>query len=195
MESDIRDVVEFSELLDENAGTERNDLEEELRRIDKCMSEWEFEQMLGGPDDRNNAILSIHAGAGGTESADWVSMLLRMYMRYIERRNYKGKVIDLQPGDQAGIKSATIEIEGEYAYGRLKAESGVHRLVRLSPFDASNRRHTSFASVFVYSEIEETGEIEINPADLRIDTFRSSGAGGQHVNKTDSAVRMTHIPT
>ncbi len=151
--------------------------------------------MMGGADDRSNAFLAIHAGAGGTESADWAAMLLRMYLRYIERKKLRGEVIDLQPGEQAGIKSATVEIEGEYAFGRLKAETGVHRLVRLSPFDASNRRHTSFASVFVYPQVEESGEIEINPNDLRIDTFRASGAGGQHVNKTDSAVRITHIPT
>jgi len=151
--------------------------------------------MMSGPDDNRNAIMSIHPGAGGTESTDWASMLLRMYLRYIERRGFKGQVIDLQSSEQTGIKSATIDVEGEYAYGRLKAEIGVHRLVRLSPFDTANRRHTSFASVFVYPTIEDTSEIEVNPSDLRIDTFRASGAGGQHVNKTDSAVRITHIPT
>jgi len=151
--------------------------------------------MMSGQDDQRGCILAIHPGAGGTESMDWAQMLFRMYLRYMERRRYRFDVIDLQPGDQAGLKSASIEVEGEYAFGRLKAESGVHRLVRLSPFDASNRRHTSFASVFAYPIVEESSEIDINPDDLRIDTYRSSGAGGQHVNKTDSAVRITHLPT
>lgn len=167
----------------------------ELERIETDITGWEFERMLGGKDDRRSCILTIHPGAGGTESADWAAMLLRMYLHYVERRHFKADVIDLQPGDQAGIKSASIEVDGEYAYGRLKAESGVHRLVRISPFDASSRRHTSFCSVFVYPETEEAGEIVIDPNDLRIDTYRASGAGGQHVNKTDSAVRLTHIPT
>ena len=165
-------------------------------RIETKIAEWEFLRMLGrDEDDRRACILAVHPGAGGTESMDWAAMLLRMYLRYAERKGLKAEVIDLQPGEQAGIKSASIEVEGEYAYGRLKAESGVHRLVRISPFDASSRRHTSFCSVFVYPATEETGEIEVDPNDLRIDTFRSSGAGGQHVNKTDSAVRMTHLPT
>lgn len=151
--------------------------------------------MLGGRDDNSACILTIHPGAGGTESADWAGMVLRMYLRYAERKNFKTEVIDLQPSEQAGIKSASIEVEGEFAFGRLKSESGVHRLVRISPFDAASRRHTSFCSVFVYPESEELGEIVIDPNDLRIDTYRASGAGGQHVNKTDSAVRMTHIPT
>ncbi len=151
--------------------------------------------MLGGTDDKRSCILVIHPGAGGTESADWAAMLLRMYMRYFERHGLKSEVIDLQPNEIAGIKSASIEVVGEYAYGRLKAESGVHRLVRISPFDSASRRHTSFCSVFVYPETEEASEIVIDPSDLRVDTFRSSGAGGQHVNKTDSAVRLTHIPT
>jgi len=155
----------------------------------------EVQRMLGAESDRLNAIVSIHPGAGGTEAQDWSSMLLRMYQRWAERRGYATEVLDYQPGEEAGIKSVTFTVSGEYAYGYLKAESGVHRLVRISPFDASSRRHTSFASVFVYPEVEEDVEVEINDADLRIDTFRASGAGGQHVNKTDSAIRITHIPT
>lgn len=151
--------------------------------------------MLGGKHDINNAILTIHPGAGGTESQDWASMLMRMYLRFAEIRDFKTETMDYQSGDEAGLKSVTIEITGKYAYGYLKAEAGVHRLVRLSPFDANNRRHTSFASVFVLPEIDDDIDIDINPADLRIDTYRASGAGGQHVNKTDSAIRITHIPT
>jgi peptide chain release factor 2 len=151
--------------------------------------------MLGGEFDRLGAIVSIHPGAGGTEAQDWAEMLLRLYLRWAERRGYKTDLADLQPGDGAGIKSATFTVEGDYAYGYLKAEAGIHRLVRISPFDANARRHTSFASVFVFPAIDDKVEVIINPADLRVDTFRASGAGGQHVNKTDSAVRMTHIPT
>lgn len=151
--------------------------------------------MLGGEHDKNNAIITIHPGAGGTESQDWAEMLFRMYLRYCQRRDFQTKILDLLAGDEAGIKSATIEVQGSYAYGYLKAEAGVHRLVRISPFDSQNRRHTSFASVFVYPEIDADIEITINPADLRIDTYRASGAGGQHVNKTSSAVRITHIPS
>ena len=151
--------------------------------------------MLGGEHDRKNAIVTIHPGAGGTESQDWAEMLLRMYLRWTERRGFKRDVIDLQPGDEAGIKSATMTIFGEYAYGMMLAEAGVHRLVRISPFDQASRRHTSFASVFVWPELPEDVEVEIEEKDLRIDTYRSSGAGGQHVNVTDSAVRLTHLPT
>jgi peptide chain release factor 2 len=151
--------------------------------------------MLGGEHDRKNAIVTIHPGAGGTESQDWAEMLLRMYLRWTERRGFKREVMDLQPGDDAGIKSATLIVQGEYAYGLLLAEAGVHRLVRISPFDQASRRHTSFASVFVWPELPEDVEIEIEDKDLRIDTYRSSGAGGQHVNVTDSAVRLTHLPT
>jgi len=151
--------------------------------------------MLGGESDRNNAIVSIHSGAGGTEAQDWASILLRMYLRWAERKGFRTEMIDTLDGEEAGIKSATFEVTGEFAYGYLKAEVGIHRLVRISPFDAGKRRHTSFASVFVYPEIDEDIVIEIKDEDLRVDTFRSSGAGGQHVNKTESAVRFTHLPT
>src|ERR671914_660757 len=151
--------------------------------------------MLQGPEDRKNAIVTIHPGAGGTESQDWAEMLLRMYFRWTERRNFKREVMDLQPGEEAGIKSATFTVTGDYAYGMLLAEAGVHRLVRISPYDQASRRHTSFASLFVWPELPEDVEIDIEEKDLRVDTYRSSGAGGQHVNVTDSAVRITHIPT
>jgi peptide chain release factor 2 len=159
------------------------------------IEETELEMMLSGKYDNNPAILTIHPGAGGTESQDWASMLYRMYTRYCEQAGYKVEVLDYQDGEEAGIKSATIRAVGDYAYGYLKAESGVHRLVRISPFDASKRRHTSFTSVHVVPEIESDDEVEIDEKDLRIDTFRSSGAGGQHVNTTDSAIRITHLPT
>ena len=155
----------------------------------------EFRRMFNQPADPLNCFLDIQAGAGGTEACDWASMLLRQYVRYAERKGFKATVEDETPGDTAGIKSATIKIEGDYAYGLLRTETGVHRLVRKSPFDSSGGRHTSFASVFVYPEIDDSVEIEINPADVRVDTYRASGAGGQHINKTDSAVRLTHMPT
>ncbi len=155
----------------------------------------EIKKMLGGEHDRRNAILSIHPGAGGTESQDWAEMLLRMYLRWAERRGFSREVIDAQPGDEAGVKSATITVVGDYAYGSLLPEAGVHRLVRISPFDQAARRHTSFASVFVWPELPDDVDIEIDEKDLRVDTYRSSGAGGQHVNVTDSAVRITHLPT
>ncbi len=187
--------MELFNLLDEQSGTDFDDLSGEFKRIEAEIAEWELLCMLSGKDDRRDCILDIHPGAGGTESMDWAAMLLRMYLHYFERKGFKAEVIDLLPGDPAGVKSASIEVQGEYAYGWLKTESGVHRLVRISPFDSAGRRHTSFCSVYVYPETEEAEEIRINPNDLRIDTFRASGAGGQHVNKTDSAVRMTHIPT
>jgi peptide chain release factor 2 len=155
----------------------------------------ETKKMLGGEHDRKNAIVTIHPGAGGTESQDWAEMLLRMYLRWTERRGFKREVIEVQPGDEAGIKSATFTLIGDYAYGLMLAEAGVHRLVRISPFDQASRRHTSFASVFVWPELPEDVDVEIEEKDLRIDTYRSSGAGGQHVNVTDSAVRITHLPT
>ena len=163
--------------------------------LSKAVDAAEFQRMLSGANDPNNAIVSINAGAGGTEAQDWAEMLLRMYLRWAERRGFKAEVLDAQPGDEAGIKSAAFNVIGSYAYGWMRSESGVHRLVRISPFDANARRHTSFASVFVSPEIDDNIEIAISEADLRIDTYRSSGAGGQHVNKTDSAVRMTHLPT
>jgi peptide chain release factor 2 len=155
----------------------------------------ELQVMLGGEYDRLGAIVSIHPGAGGTEAQDWAEMLLRLYLRWAERRGFKSEIADLQPGDGGGIKNATFTVEGDYAYGYLRAEAGIHRLVRISPFDSNARRHTSFASMFVFPAIDDKVEVVINPVDLRIDTFRASGAGGQHVNKTDSAVRMTHLPT
>ena len=161
----------------------------------KDIEQQELMLMLSGEYDTNNAILTLHAGAGGTEAQDWAQMLLRMYVRWAEKHGYKVETMDFQAGDEAGVKGATIMVTGRYAYGYLKAEKGVHRLVRISPFDASGRRHTSFAAVDVMPEIDDTVDITINPVDLRVDTFRASGAGGQHVNKTDSAVRMTHMPT
>jgi len=166
-----------------------------VSQVAQGVAQIELSQILGGPDDRRNAIVSLHPGAGGTEAQDWAEMLLRMHLRWADRRGYRHEILEYQPGEEAGLKSVTFLVEGEYAYGYLKAEAGIHRLVRISPFDANSRRHTSFASVFVYPEIDETIKVEINEADLRIDTYRSSGAGGQHVNKTDSAVRMTHLPT
>lgn len=169
--------------------------ETEIEGLQCRLEKMELEVLLSGPYDSNNAIMALHAGAGGTEAQDWVEMLLRMYTRWAEDRGYKVTVLDLLPGDEAGIKSATIAVEGLHAYGYLKCEKGVHRLVRISPFDAAGRRHTSFASVDVLPEVQEDIDVEIKPEDLKIDTFRSGGAGGQHVNKTDSAVRITHIPT
>ncbi len=171
------------------------DLDKQLNALDKKLSEIEFRRMLGDKDDQKNAILTIHPGAGGTESQDWAEMLMRMYLRFAELSGFQTDIMDYQTGEEAGLKSVTIEVTGSYAYGYLKAEAGVHRLVRISPFDANSRRHTSFASVFIFPEIEDDINIQINPADLRIDTYRASGAGGQHVNKTDSAIRVTHIPT
>lgn len=171
------------------------EIESDLERLEKEIGSLEVESLLGGENDGLDALLTIHPGAGGTESQDWAQMLMRMYLRWIDGRGFDVSVLDVQPGEEAGIKDATIEVKGDHAYGYLKAESGVHRLVRISPFDASHRRHTSFASVFVYPIAEEAVEVVVRDEDLRIDTFRSSGAGGQHVNKTDSAVRITHIPT
>ena len=168
---------------------------DDLKAQEKDLRRLELEMILGGEDDNKNAFVTIHAGAGGTEAQDWTEMLLRMYLRFAERRGFKTEMYDLLPGDEAGVKSATFAANGPYAYGYFKAESGIHRLVRISPFDASGRRHTSFAAVFVYPEADDNIEIDIQEKDLRIDTFRASGAGGQHVNKTSSAVRITHIPT
>jgi len=168
---------------------------EQFREVERSLDSLELESLLGDEADARNALLSINPGAGGTESQDWAQMLLRMYLRWAERRGFISEVLDHQYGEEAGIKGATVAVEGPYAYGYLKAETGVHRLVRISPYDASSRRHTSFASVFAYPEVEDEIEVDIDEKDLRIDTYRSSGAGGQHVNVTDSAVRITHIPT
>ena len=184
-------LFEFAE-TGEIQVTELND---ELEAYKNIIDDIEIKLILGKPEDEHNAIVSIHPGAGGTESQDWAQMLFRMYKRWVEKEELKLEIIDFQPGDEAGIKDVTFEIKGDYAFGLIKGEAGVHRMVRLSPFDTNNRRHTSFASVFVYPAADHDISIEINSTDLRIDTYRASGAGGQHVNKTDSAVRITHIPT
>jgi len=184
------------ELVSEEGGDSLlPEISESVRKLEGAVEAKELEIMLAGPTDKNNAIVTIHPGAGGTESQDWAEMLLRMYLRWAERRGYKTEIIDLQPGDEAGVKSVTFEVNGEYGFGYLKSEAGVHRLVRISPFDSNKRRHTSFASVFVYPEVEDDVVIDIDEKDLRIDTYRASSAGGQHVNKTSSAIRITHIPT
>jgi len=191
---DIGTLLELAEAEEEDTSLSE-EIQNELMDLEGKLEKLEFALMLSGEHDRNDAILEIHSGAGGTEAQDWAEMLMRMYLRWCESKNYRTQLLDLLQGEEAGIKSATIMITGEYAYGYLRAESGVHRLVRLSPFDANHRRHTSFASVFVYPDIEDEIKIEINDADIRIDTFRSGGPGGQHVNVTDSAVRITHFPT
>jgi peptide chain release factor 2 len=190
------ELKDFSELAEgEEDESIVPELERMLEELEQTIEHIELEMMLNGEDDDKNAILTIHPGAGGTESQDWAEMLLRMYLRWVEQSRWDAKIIDRLDGDEAGLKDVTVEVTGENAYGYLKSEAGIHRLVRISPFDANHRRHTSFASVFVYPDIDDDIEIEIDPDDLRIDTFRSSGAGGQHVNKTDSAIRITHIPT
>jgi len=191
--SDNLELFEMSKDDGDEAGLRA--IEAESAKLAKDVEALEFRRMFNNPADPLNAFLDIQAGAGGTEACDWASMLLRQYLKYAERKGFKSTVEDESPGDTAGIKSATIKLEGEYAYGLLRTETGVHRLVRKSPFDSSGGRHTSFASVFVYPEIDDSIEIDINPADVRVDTYRASGAGGQHINKTDSAVRLTHIPT
>jgi len=172
-----------------------SEVQNRLQDLDKLLAQLEFNKLLSGEEDSCSAIMAIHAGAGGTEAQDWAEMLLRMYLRWSERKGFKTEIIDQLPGDEAGIKSITFSIDGKYAFGYLRSETGIHRLVRISPFDAGGRRHTSFASVFVYPEVEDDILININEADVRVDTFRASGAGGQHVNKTSSAIRLTHLPT
>ncbi len=189
----LDDIMVMLELAEE--GELLEGFSESIRELDEKLDNFRTETLLSGEFDSNNAIISLHPGAGGTESQDWASMLLRMYTRWAEKKKYKVKTLDLQPGDVAGIKSVTLLIEGINAYGYLKTERGVHRLVRISPFDSSGRRHTSFASLDVMPEVDESVEIEILPEEIRIDTFRSSGAGGQHVNTTDSAIRITHLKT
>lgn len=191
--ADTREIIELAEA--ENDEGMVNEALLELRTLEAQVETLEFRRMFAGELDGNNAFLDIQAGSGGTEAQDWASMLLRMYLRWGEAKGFKTELIEESAGDVAGIKSATIQFEGEYAYGWLRTEIGVHRLVRKSPFDSGNRRHTSFAAVFVSPEIDDNVEIDINPADLRIDVYRASGAGGQHVNRTESAVRITHIPT
>ena len=170
-------------------------LAQDVEALERSVADLEFRRMFHNPMDPNPCFIDIQAGSGGTEAQDWAAMLLRMYLRYCERKGYRTEILEQSEGEVAGVKSASVKVEGDYAYGHLRTETGVHRLVRKSPFDSNARRHTSFASVFVYPEVDETIEVEINPADLRIDTFRASGAGGQHINKTDSAVRITHAPT
>ena len=199
LESAAKTLGEAAELV-ELAGEEEDasvlaDVGRDLDAVAEQLADMELSLLFADPEDERDAILSIHPGAGGTESMDWAAMLMRMYERYCDRKDFKVRVLDLQPGDEAGIKSVSMEIKGTNVYGTLKSESGVHRLVRISPFDANHRRHTSFASVFVYPEIESDIEVEVRDEDLKVDTYRASGAGGQHVNKTDSAVRVTHIPS
>ncbi|HEV3032885.1 MAG TPA: peptide chain release factor 2 [Polyangia bacterium] len=190
------DAQVFIELADETKDEDAaREADATLAGGEAAVAKMEFARMLSGPYDQNGALVSINAGAGGTESQDWAQMLLRMYTRWAERKGFGVESLDVQPGDEAGIKSATIGVDGEWAYGWLRADAGVHRLVRISPFDSAKRRHTSFASVFIYPDIDETIKVEIDDKDLRIDVMRSGGAGGQHVNKTESAVRITHIPT
>jgi len=194
--SELEDAEVLEELsLEEGDESALAEAKAKLSEIEVKVENLEFKRILGEPEDASNAIVSINAGAGGTEAQDWADMLLRMYLRYAERSGFKSEIVEYQEGDEAGLKSATFLVKGDYAFGYLKAESGVHRLVRISPFDSNKRRHTSFASVFISPEIDDSIEVDIDEKDLRIDTYRASGAGGQHVNKTDSAIRITHGPS
>ncbi len=192
----LDDAAELFEMAQaENDDDSLLSIAADVQDIEKRVAALEFRRMFSNPADPNNCFIDIQAGAGGTEACDWASMLLRQYLKYCERKGFKVEVLEQTDGDVAGLRSASLKVEGEYAYGHLRTETGVHRLVRKSPFDSSGGRHTSFASLFVYPEVDDSIEVEINPADLRVDTFRASGAGGQHINKTDSAIRITHIPT
>ena len=196
IEQDLADAAELFEMAQaENDEDSLLSIASDIEDVEKRVEALEFRRMFSNPADPNNCFIDIQAGAGGTEACDWASILLRQYLRYCERKGFKVEVLEETAGDVAGIRSASLKVEGEYAYGHLRTETGVHRLVRKSPFDSSGGRHTSFASLFVYPEVDDSIEVDINPADLRIDTFRASGAGGQHINKTDSAIRITHIPT
>ncbi len=196
LETGLADAGEFLQLAKEDGDVAIiSTVARDVEALERQLAELEFQRMFSGEMDGANAFVDIQSGSGGTEAQDWASMLLRMYLRWAERRGFKTELIEQSDGEVAGIKGATIKIEGSYAYGWLRTETGVHRLVRKSPFDSGNRRHTSFASVFVYPEVDEDIDIEINPADLRVDTYRASGAGGQHVNRTESAIRITHVPT
>jgi len=195
-QKELEEMEVLLQLIEEQEDErEAQELSEKIEKSEEAIGKMEFRRMLGGEHDFSNAIVSINAGAGGTEAQDWVEMLLRMYLRWGEKKRYQTQIIDILPGEEAGLKNITFTVNGHYAYGYLKAETGIHRLVRISPFDAGARRHTSFASVFVFPEVPDDIVIEIDEKDLRVDTFRSSGAGGQHVNKTDSAIRITHLPT
>jgi len=193
-QSQIDDAGVLFEFVEEDEAS-LEELRSLIQQLEHNLSQAEIEMLLAGENDRRNAICTIHPGAGGTESQDWAEMLLRMYLKWAEQREFKTEILEYQPGEEAGLKSVTFRVEGEYAYGLLAAEAGVHRLVRISPFDQAARRHTSFASLFVFPEIDEDIEVEINDKDLRVDTCRATGAGGQHINTTDSAVRITHLPT
>ncbi len=196
VEQSLNDNSELMEMaLAENDDASLISIAADIEQTEKLVADMEFRRMFSGELDASNCFLDIQAGSGGTEAQDWASMLLRMYLRYAERKGFQVEILEQSDGEVAGIKGASIKISGEYAYGHLRTETGVHRLVRKSPFDSGNRRHTSFSSVFVYPEVDDSIEVDINPADLRVDTYRASGAGGQHINKTDSAVRITHIPT
>ena len=196
IQQDLSDASELFEMAQEEDDDESLlATDSDIQDIEQRVAALEFRRMFAHPMDPNNCFVDLQAGSGGTEAQDWAAMLLRMYLRYCERKGFKVEVLEQSDGDVAGVKGASLKVSGEYAYGHLRTETGVHRLVRKSPFDSGNRRHTSFSSVFVYPEVDDSIEVEINPADVRIDTYRASGAGGQHINKTDSAVRLTHIPT